>query len=119
MSGPLEEAMLEPIRFADRQQVTLGFEGGHVRPLVARVGDLQDDVDDRFGGQPGDRRRAGVRDANDALAEHAPQPLFLAFVQGWPRVVVLVEVDPSSERRALPDVFDSVAHEGSSPGSSE
>ena len=95
MSGPLKtrwsyhsgsgSRMTQPV--AGRLQVR------DVGRLVEDVGDGHRDVDDRLGREPGHRRRAGVLEPDDAIAEDRPDPGLLAVEQAGPRGVVLDERD--------------------------
>src|SRR4029453_13633944 len=44
----LEQAVLEPVRLADPEQIARGFQLGHVRRLVCRVYQLHREVDQRL-----------------------------------------------------------------------
>jgi hypothetical protein len=58
-----------PARLADAKGEPVAFERRDVRRLVARIGDGQIDVDDRFGGQIRDARRSDVLDRERSVSE--------------------------------------------------
>src|SRR5262245_61064286 len=91
--GALEQAVLEPVRLADREHIPGGLETGEIRVLVRRVGNLEDHVDDRLRRQAGNRRRAHVLDADDPVAEDRADALLLARVEHGPLRVVLRDLD--------------------------
>ena len=68
-----EDAMLVPLRLADHDAVAGRLQVRHVRGLVARVGHLENDVDDRFRVKAGYRRRPNVVDAYGGLTESGRQ----------------------------------------------
>src|SRR5206468_9098674 len=76
---------------------------GHVLVLVRRVGNGQDDVDDRLRDEAGDRRRARMLDQQAPHAERGTDPLRLALESRWPRVVVVHELDRTVVPRPLVD----------------
>lgn len=69
VSGPLQQAVLEPVGLWDEQPVAGRGQGWDVGGLIGRVGNSQDDVNDRFGGQLRDRGGPGVFEAEDLGAE--------------------------------------------------
>jgi len=63
----LEDAVLLPVRLATEQHVACSLEVRHVRGLVGRIGDEQQDVQDGLGHEPRDRRRADVLHGQRAI----------------------------------------------------
>jgi hypothetical protein len=99
----LEHAVLEPLRLADAQDVARRFEGRDVRLLVGRVGDDEDDVDDRLRGDARHRGRADVLDPQRAAAERPPDSCSFPLEQSRPVRVVVGEQDRAVERLQLAD----------------
>jgi len=52
-AGAFEQAMLIPVGLADSQHVTRRFQRWNVRPLIGRVRDHEENVDDRLGDESG------------------------------------------------------------------
>ena len=81
----LEQPVLVPVRLADAQHVAGSLQRWDVSPLVACVGDNEDDVDERLRGEAGYGRGARVLDPQRRRAEGASDPLRLALVEPRPR----------------------------------
>ncbi len=103
-----EEAMLVPVGFSDAEHIAGGLERRHVRRLVARIGDGEDDVDPaawRRAAAPRSSRRApAAGPGHPASCECAPTR---ARRQRRPSRVVLDQGDRCVERLERPD-----AHRG-------
>jgi hypothetical protein len=101
--GTLEQPVLVPVRLADAQHVVGGLERWDIGPLVAGVGDDENDVDQRLRGEAGYGRGARVLDPQRRRPEGTSDPLRLALVEQRPRRVVLREVN---RRRVRPELAD-------------
>ena len=80
------------------QAIAGGLQGGEIRRLVGRVGDHQDDVDDRFGGEARHGRGSHVLDLHGPLAERRADTVLFAGVPVRPGRVRIREphrsIDP-------------------------
>ena len=74
-----------PIRLADPQLVTHGFQIGNVRSLVGGIFDDAADVDDRLGDETEDRGRADVLDRQRLYTECRLDALLLELEPLRPR----------------------------------
>ena len=81
---------------AHPQLVTDGLEGRAIDLLIGRVVDLDQDVDDRLGGQTRDRGGADVLDAPNQGPEGAADPVALGLEAIWLRLVVVDDGDSGS-----------------------
>ena len=93
VSGPLNTRCSCQSGSRIRTDVAAGLHGRDVRRLVGRVGDDQEDVDDRLGREARHGRRPDVLQQTDAVAEDVPDAGRLALVEHRPRRVVVGEVD--------------------------
>ena len=58
-----------PVWLADADGVAGGFEGGDIAGFVARIGNDDEDVDNRFGEEAGDGGGADVFEDEGAVAD--------------------------------------------------
>ena len=82
-----ERPVLEPVRLPDAQDVAGRLERRHIRLLVRGVGNRERDVDDRFGCEPRNRRRADVLYLQGAGAERVADAVGLVLEE-------LKKIDP-------------------------
>ncbi|PKW15373.1 hypothetical protein A8926_3072 [Saccharopolyspora spinosa] len=88
-----EQLVLVPAGFPYVQRITGCFRVRDVRGFVGRVGDRQNDVEDRLGRETGHRSRPRVPGADDQRAERRADALLFARVLPHPGRVGLSERD--------------------------
>jgi len=77
-----------PIRLSDTQLVSCGLENRRVALFIPRVGDYQENIDDRFGGKARDGRRADMLDFERPTAKYGPDSVCLALKELRPLGIV-------------------------------
>jgi hypothetical protein len=92
-----EESVLMPGRFTMSQVIAGGLQGGDIRRFVGGVGDDQDYVDHRFGGEFRDGCGAYVFNLHGPLAQRVADAVLLADVPLRPSRVRLREPHLSVE----------------------
>src|SRR5437867_1803587 len=107
--GASKHPVLEPVRFANAENVTHRLKLRDVRLLVGRVGDDEVDVDARFRHQPRHRGGADVMDLKCRATERASNLFGCLLEERRPARVVLNEHDLLVGRhftdRCGPDLF--------------
>ena len=93
MSGPLKQAVLEPVRLADPQHVAGGLERGHVGVLVRVSATTSTMSMIGLAASPGTAVEPDVLELQRPRAERGADPRCLALEEPRPLGVVLGEVD--------------------------
>jgi hypothetical protein len=96
--GPLEQPMLMPIGLANVEHIAGGFHRGHVLGLIGRIGDGENQIDDRLGGESRDRSRADMLERQDARTKRSTNARRLADEECRPLGAVIAQMDRSVVR---------------------
>src|SRR5215470_10663095 len=72
--GTLEESMLVPLGFADAQHVTCGFHCRHISGFICGVSYRERHINDRFRGEPWNRRGPNVLELKDPFPKSHANP---------------------------------------------
>jgi hypothetical protein len=97
-----KDPMFKPLRLSDPDVVAERLQRGRIAGFICRVVDTEDDVDERLGGQFGDRSRPDMSQEAHTIAEGGADTRGLMLISSRPIGVVVAELDTDTGHGSEP-----------------